>query len=44
LNLLLFSPGNRELRPAMSYCSNGKMRFQSFFMLITTQPCFFALW
>jgi hypothetical protein len=22
--------------------SNAKMRFQSFFMLMTTQPCFFA--
>ena len=24
------------------YCSNGKIRFQSFFMLITTQPFLFA--
>ena len=25
-----------------AYCSNAKMRFQSFFMLMTVQPCFFA--
>ncbi len=25
-----------------SYFSNAKMRFQSFFMLMTTQPSFFA--
>jgi len=24
------------------YSSNAKIRFQSFFMLITTQPCFLA--
>ncbi len=24
------------------YCSNANMRFQSFFMLMTVQPCFFA--
>jgi hypothetical protein len=27
---------------AFSHCSNAKMRFQSFFMLITVQPFFFA--
>jgi len=27
-------------RPAARH-SNAKIRFQSFFMLITTQPCFF---
>jgi hypothetical protein len=24
------------------YCSNANMRFQSFFMLMTVHPCFFA--
>ena len=28
--------------PADDYCSNPKMRFQSFFMLMTVQPLFFA--
>ena len=32
----------RRPRRAMRYCSNAKIRFQSFFMLITTQPCVFA--
>ncbi len=31
-----------EKHPVQTYCSNAKTRFQSFFMLITTQPCFFA--
>jgi hypothetical protein len=28
--------------PLRCYYSNAKMRFQSFFILITTQPCCFA--
>ena len=28
--------------PLRCYGSNAKMRFQSFFMLMTVQPCFFA--
>lgn len=28
--------------PLQGYGSNAKMHFQSFFMLMTTQPCFFA--
>jgi len=29
-------------RPGAGYCSNAKIRFQSSFMLMTIQPCFFA--
>src|SRR5262245_29570427 len=30
------------LRVVVCHCSNAKMRFQSFFMLITVDPSFFA--
>jgi hypothetical protein len=32
----------RSWRDGKRYCSNAKTRFQSFFMLMTTQPCFVA--
>jgi hypothetical protein len=32
----------RPLSPFRCYGSNAKMRFQSFFVLMTVQPLFFA--
>ena len=37
-SMIFFSPGKGH----RGFYSNAKMRFQSFFMLMTVQPSFFA--